>query len=404
MALCATSIAETDGSLCSSPVLPKQPQARPPDSDALLLYFANAVLPRFQLREIAVLIDPRQILEDEPLKQAVLAVSQAHFEHCAPDSTSTQLTTRRDARNIAIQSLRQRLSAGVADSNHARALFVVNVLLCMLDGMIDPSQEQPDASIWHLKGGYAMLDRWGCITTDLLASRGLPAHLLSVFATMDLVHALLSGVKPYFDPLLWHMFAGTQAWWGTLPPDDTFLAVLKTLSELATLGQLVRRHLPSIGAARLAERCLPAISNDTLLDRVTITDKDAQNDEQWSAFCRLYEISCDIYVNRAIRLRSIAHPEVQAATRNGVGMLVDVVLPDMLAHCIILPLLIIGAHAIHSQDRKVILQVLAPSVSFLAFGNLQSMAEWLKSFWRQSAAEVTWWEQFAAISDNVFLF
>lgn len=394
----------TERDLFRRNTLPEQPSRIPLDVEGQLLYFANAVLPRFQLLEIALPIDLGQLLENEALKQAALAVSQAHFEHCTPTSTNAALMKRREARNTAVHSLRTRLSGGIEDEESAQAVFTVNVLLCMLDGMIEPSSEQPDASVWHLKGGYAMLGRWRHMPTSLLARGGLQSHLLSVFVTMDLVHALLSGSTPYFDPLLWHMFAGAQAWWGILPPNDQFLATLRSMSELASLGQLVESHLPSTDGSQLAERCLPALGMSSNDSENRTSDQSVGAEGTWRAFCRLYEISCTIYINRALRLRPICDVDVQAATRKGVEMLVDQVLPGMMAHCVILPLLIIGAHCIHSQDRKAVLQSLEPSVAYLAFGNLQRMSDWLKDSWVRSAMDLSWWDQFQAISDSIFLF
>lgn len=54
----------------------------------------------------------------------------------------------------------------------------------MLDGMIEPEHDL-NASMFHLKGGCAMLTRWPNTLSNMLNEKGFRAHLLSVFATME---------------------------------------------------------------------------------------------------------------------------------------------------------------------------------------------------------------------------
>ena len=353
-------------------------------------------------------LDLEAIMHDEPLQQAIFAVAQAHFDTFAHATSNNSLVSRRRARYSAIHMLRERLELGLDATTTAQRLFPVNVLLCMLDGMIEPSEEA-NASVYHLRGGYALIQENATIPAQMLSRGGLPAHLLSVFATMDLVHALLSGEKPYFDPFIWYMFSDTQVWFGRLGRNDRFLALLKTFSEMASLGQTVASQLPSDDGLRLVERCLPsiqsALASQSQGERSS-TPGPAIPPEHWKKFCALYELTATIYMHRALRMLPIDDESVQIATRRGVECLVDETLPGMLAHCVIFPILVIGVHAVHTQDRRAILQAISPSKDYLSFGNLQVMTDLLQNMWSKPGPDMraNWWQCFQPLSGNVFLF
>ena len=373
------------------------------------MYFTNAVLPRFQIVQENLALDLVAVMQDPPLQQAILAVARAHHDTFSHATSNNSLVSRRRARHSAIHILRERLELGFDAATTAQQLFPVNVLLCMLDGMIEPS-EQENASVYHLKGGYALIQGNANLPTNLLKNGGLQAHLLSIFATIDLVHALLSGDKPYFDPFIWFMFSDTQVWFGRLNRNDRFLALLKTFSEMASLGHTVATQLPSDDGFKLVGRCLPSIelalvaqSQNGILS--TSSPSDIPEDH-WRRFCVLYELSAKIYMFRALRNLAIDDELVQVATRKGVSNLVDCNLPGMLAHCVIFPILVIGAHCLHTQDRRAILQAISPSKDYLSFGNLQVMTELLENMWSKPGPDMqaNWWECFQPVADKVFLF
>lgn len=376
------------------------PAPSPPlDTESLVLYFSNAVLPRFVLNDQSIPLDLNMVMQESLLQQAILAVSQAHHDMFLHATSHTSMLRRQQARHKAIQSLRQRLERS---KDTDQEVFATNVLMCMLDGMIHPG-EQFNASMFHLKGGYALLE--SNTPTNMLAKGGLQAHLLSLFVTMDLVHALLSGDRPHFEPLIWHMFANVQAWWGILPHGDRFLTFLKTLSELACLGHFTS-HLPTGDGLRLIESCVQSLESTLTAQSLAATTEhaDRSTSSDWDTFCSIFEISGLIYLHRALRLQRVDDEAVQAATRKGLDKLLHEELPGMMSHCLVLPLLIIGANCIHSQDRCAILQALSPTTSFLSFGNLVLMEEMLKEIWSKSDVQATWWETFGSVAERVFLF
>ncbi|KXT11144.1 hypothetical protein AC579_4947 [Pseudocercospora musae] len=384
------------------PTLSIVPSTPPLDESSLIPYFAHAVLPRFVLGDGILAVDYAMITGDESLQQAVLAISRAHYNYQAKCAANDTALVRNSSRQVAITSFRKRLQVGTSEDDSAKELFANNVLLCMLDGMIQPSTEL-NASSMHLKGGFAMLNRWSCTITSMLLEGGLQSHLLSVFVTMDLASSLLSGRQPYFEPILFHMFANTQAWWGYLPTGDRFLTLLRTLNEMAALGAVVFSHLPSGDGAFLAEKCFPPLKAvlDAPLSLHSLDGTDCQN---WITFCALWEACSSIYFYRALEQRTVDDELVQAHARKGVSTLIDALLPGMLQHCLVLPILIIGAHCIHSQDRRAIVEALSPTVSYLAFGNLPLMVDFLKGNWEKADLHSNWWETFHDISERVFLF
>lgn len=123
------------------------------------------------------------INKDQPLQQAILAVARAHHFFLSKCNLGGTAMVRSTARLAAINSFRKKLEQGVMSDCAAQGIFTINVLLCILDGMIEPDRHL-NASMFHLKGGIAMLNRWPDTVSNMLRESGFQAHLLSVFATM----------------------------------------------------------------------------------------------------------------------------------------------------------------------------------------------------------------------------
>ncbi|KAK4502048.1 hypothetical protein PRZ48_007859 [Zasmidium cellare] len=385
------------------PTLSPTPSTPALDDASLAGYFQNAVLPRFQLSNDQLSADLAKLLSNPTFQRAISAVSRAHYSLLSKEDPQSTALVRSRTRHAAIASFRQSLQEGACSRKTVQELFSINVLLGILDGMIEPTND-PDAARFHLNGGFAMLKRWTKTTANMLTEGGLNGHLISVFATMDLVHALLSGDKPFFESNIWSMFAGVTAWFGRLNHDDRFLILLKAHAEMAALGNIIKTHLPDEDGVILVQRCLspiesmlqpPACSPPPSID-VKLTE--------WSHFCSLYEIAGVIYYHRALRMRPVDDEDVQISVRAGVAKVVSGVLPGMLAHCTILPMLVIGAHCLYPQDRSAIATSLDPTVSYLSFGNLPVMLDFLKVTWARGLMDVTWWDMFKDVAERIFLF
>jgi hypothetical protein len=385
--------------------LTASPGTKPLESGELRLYFSNVVLSRFQLINESINWDLDHVLQSESLFQAIIAVSQAHYARHSKVDVYNVATVRKNARHTAIEGFRRSLEQGVHSESSVQRLFAINVLFCMLDGMIEPSEEY-NASTCHLRGGWAILRSWPNTPTRMLLQDGLQAHLLSIYATVDLVHALLGGDKPFFQSSIWRMFAGVQTWFGRLQAGDKFLEILAAFSEMASLGNIVYSNLP-LDSVHLIERCLAPIEAVFAPVRDQPGDSDstgAPASASWDAFCSIYQLCGIIYLQRALRLRDADDKPIQLAARRGVERLIDHNLPTIMRHCVIFPMLVIGSHCTLAQDRQAILQALSPSISYLSFGNMQLMTNFLKATWTRKEPHETWWESFASVSEKAFLF
>lgn len=393
-----------------SPQLAPSPMSPSPlVPEALVMYFRNAVWPRFQLSDQLISLDENLLMYEPALREAVLAVSQAHHHQLLGSESSCTISpgsqSREQSRQLALSRFRRRLEDGVGSEDDARRLFQIVCIFCILDGVVFPN-EQGNASI-HLRGGCSMLSTWETIPLKMLLAGGLQAHLFSVFATVDLVHSLLSGDKPHFQPSTWLMFADVQAWWGRLSCEDPLLTILKLYSEIAFLGHIVHNHLPESDGSVLAKRCLPPIMRSlgaSTESRTRSCAPEFTTAGEWDAFCSIYEASAIIYVYRALEARCVDDEDVQRIVHGAISTLVDRPPTGMMAHCLIFPLLVVGSHCLYARDRRAVSDVLSSSMSYLAFGNLVLMTNLLKDIWSQDNTNSSWWEMFRSVSKTVFLF
>ncbi|KHN98440.1 Zn(2)-C6 fungal-type DNA-binding domain protein [Metarhizium album ARSEF 1941] len=382
------------------------PSSQPLEQSESKLYFSNVVLPRFVLNE-SIERDLDDVLQNETLIGAITAVSQAHYARCSKVDVYDVSTVRKLARLSAIEAFRRCLQQGLQSDSSAQRLFATNILFCILDGMIEPSDEY-NSSTCHLRGGWAILHKWPNTPTRMLLQDGLQAHLLSIYATMDLVHALLGGHKPFFQSAIWNMFARLQTWFGRLPAGDKFLGILAAFSDMASLGNVV--HLDqSLDSVSLVSKCLPGIEAALSLEGMqdaqgSLGRTNTPSPSPWAIFCSIYIMCGVIYLQRAVRSRPADDARVQIAARHGVAKVIDQNLPAVMRHCIVFPVLIIGSHCTLAQDREAILQVLSPTSSYLSFGNMQLMADFLRETWAREQTNQTWWELFAPLSEKAFLF
>ena len=207
------------------------------NQDFHILYFENELLPRFNLTNTVPSVDLKILSQDPILVQSIIAVANAHqtYAYRSPDDKS--VLSKIQDRNTALRLFRKNLMAAHNDEVNT-SLFIANVLLCILDGIIEPSTES-SATHYHLVGGKAILKHWGGLEGIFKQKGELPILMLSIFATMDLTHALLIGDAPYLAASSWAEFGGGEPWWGNVPSNDDFLETMAILSQLATLGHAV---------------------------------------------------------------------------------------------------------------------------------------------------------------------
>ncbi|KAL1967538.1 hypothetical protein VTN77DRAFT_3053 [Rasamsonia byssochlamydoides] len=392
-------------------------------AEELMLYFEHEVVDRFNLSPGRIQVDLLSVYKDPALRQSVTAVANAHHLLYLRQSPHDAVLAKKKARLEAIQLFRKQLLAHDpprTTSPSAFDLFVTNVLLCILDGVIDPDDEGA-ATYWHFRGGRAILSQWRLQEQLFQQKRGLPALMLSVFATMDLTYALLSGQDPYFHRSTWASFARSQGWWGTLPAGDPFLELMAILSRLAHLGHLIYAtgQLPSGSEVQALLATLrghdvveeeehphSAISSSILSPSLMTalgTAEPLDRDQSWTVFCSAYRLTGLVYIYRVLFGLDVKHPIVQQATALGVQAICGVRLTGKLSHCLLFPTLVIGSHCQRPEQQKAIRATLGSTAAFLYFGSLRIMESFLEGVWERGAA-IDWWECFDDISRKTFLF
>ncbi|CRG85624.1 hypothetical protein PISL3812_02666 [Talaromyces islandicus] len=397
-------------------------------AEQLLLYFSNVVVDRFSLSTDRVSINLPSVYEEPALRDSMSAVANAHHVlSLYPGGPGVGLAKER-ARWSAIHNFRTRLECPSMESRvPGRDLFMANVLLCILDGVIDPHDESA-ATHMHYRGGRAILSQWKKLQKQLCQEkRGLPALMLSVFATMDLTYSMLSGEEQYFQHTIWNSFAESDGWWGVLPQDDPFLEVLCTLSRLTRLGSLVSKGLvPSeevlaedVGTLLMALQSPPELLYDlSCLEGMGLDDKSISplsllfasptdyldRNQSWVVFCNAYRITGLIYAYRVFYQMSVGDPLVQHAVNLGIQAVCKTRLTGKLSHCLLFPALVIGSHCRSKEDQKAMLVTIQSTAAFLHFGSLRVMESFLQRVWERDPVAETWWQFFEPIAKKAFIF
>jgi hypothetical protein len=375
------------------------------NQDHHLLYFENELLPRFNLTNTVPQVDLKILAQDPILLQSVVAVANAHqtYAYRRPDEQAS--LARIQDRNNALRMFRKHLIAAHNDEVN-NSLFIANVLLCILDGIIEPSTET-SATHHHLVGGKAILKHWGGVKGIFEAGRELPILMLSIFATMDLTHALLIGDKPYFEVSSWAELGGYEAWWGTVSSNDDFLETMAILSHLATLGHEVRHLKSTVPIDKL-------LSIQMALDQQASRQLEADDKDPdrlaWAAFCAVYRFTASVFLYRALSGLDVGHALVQQAVTNCMEVVDGTALTLKLHHCILFPLLVVGTHCLLEEQRGVIRRSIMHTSSYLSFESLRSLTSYLERRWtkldneKSGFLQMGWWEYFDEIAAASCLF
>lgn len=367
-----------------------------------MLYFEKELLPRFNISNSATPLDLKQLSKDPILLQSVIAVANAHAAYRSANESSLSLSRIHD-RNNALKLFRKHLMDTHTNETNS-SLFIANVLLCILDGIIEPLTESTAVSA-HLVGGKAILKQWTGMQDILRSEEELPALMLSIFATMDLTHAMLIGDDPYFEATSWSEFGDREAWWGNVPRDDDFLRSMATISQLSTLGHEVRNFRSTAPISLL-------LSIQTALEtpaEVQLDRKPTKEEAGWTAFCATYRYAASVYLFRALSALDVDHPLVQKAVSDCMRVIGGKDLTDKLHHCILFPALIIGTHCLVEEQRDEIRKSLERTSIYLSFEALRSMSFFLEKRWaelddRPELKEANWWKYYEDIANVTCLF
>ena len=130
------------------------------NDDQLLLYFERRVLPRFNLATEPLEFDLASIYHDGVLQRAAAAVAKAHYAMDGKTRSGNDMASTEQTRLNALRTYREQLTKQVGSAASMESLFVTNILFCILDGIIEPSDESA-AMYYHFNGGKAMLRKLG---------------------------------------------------------------------------------------------------------------------------------------------------------------------------------------------------------------------------------------------------
>jgi len=379
-----------------------QPPVVQKNADHHMLYFEHELLPRFNLSNTVPRVDLEVLHKNPILLQSVVAVSNAHAAYRSANVKALTLSKIQD-RNDALRMFRKHLMSSHTDEVNS-SLFIANVLLCILDGIVEPSTEN-SATHYHLVGGKAILKQWHGMREVLKLKSDLPVLMLSIFATMDLTHALLIGDQPYFEASTWIEFGDCEPWWGKVKPDDDFLETMATLSQLAGLGYEVRnlRDVAQIGVLYSIQKALDQQSQRQQ-ERAKTPESVA-----WAAFCSAYRYTASVYLYRALSGLDVDHKLVQQAVTQCMEIVAGPDLDEKLHHCILFPLLIVGSHCLLDKQRDEIRKSISRTGGYLSFESLRSLQVFLEERWSkldnsQEIRELNWWEYFGQIANVTCLF
>lgn len=383
-----------------------------------LLYFENQLLPRFNLTGAIPTVDLKALSLDPVLLQSVVAVANAHAAYRSADPNSLTLSKIQD-RNNALRLFRTQLMELHTDEGN-NSLFMANVLLCILDGIVEPITES-SATHHHIVGGKAILKQWEGAKDIFLMKAQLPVLMLSIFVTMDMTHACLIGDDPYFDDHSWKEFGGCEAWWGTVNEDDDFLKIMAILSRLSTLGNQARnlRSPVPIGELLALQQALDqqgtplkreSPGGSPMMKQIKLEDEiDNKPSAGWIAFCDCYRYSASVYLYRALSGLEVDHDLVQGAVANCMEVIRSPDLDEKLQHCVLFPVLIVGSHCLSEDHRNLIRGSIHSTSKFLNFESLRAMEGFLEKRWAKldsypQLMRASWWEYFEDIASVTCLF
>ncbi|CAD0114915.1 unnamed protein product [Aureobasidium uvarum] len=385
---------------------PSPPQIQSPSTtdDWQVLYFSREILPRFSLMDGGPGIDPAWLVTDSSIHQAVIAVANAHRlfkNHAVQEETLSHI---KEARLTAIRSLRTRLQDSFTLS-HA-ITFPSSVLLCMLDGIIEP-QDDGLAAAFHLRGGRAILQYGNHMTEVSSIKSGPMSLLLSVYATMDLTYAILGGEAPHLGPDIWLQLADSEAWWTGISDDHAFVDIMALLAQLAQLGHDTRMTGIPVPIRELLEIQLTLGRTESRLENLAISslpNDGCQSIDALTVFCSAYRTSARIYMYRALCNLDISDVLVQESVQEGIDALQQGPEIGKLAHCLLFPCLMIGTHCIDRDAQQTVLSSLEIAGEYLSFGSVKVMEGFLKDIWLGGDLCADFWTMMQPVSGKAFMF
>ena len=231
--------------------------------------------------------------------------------------------------------------------------------------------------------------------------------LLSVYATMDLTYAIMSGEAPHLGPDIWLQLADGEAWWTGISDDHAFVDIMALLAQLAQLGHHARITGLPVPIRELLEIQLTLGRTETRLDNLSVTslaEDGILSVDALAVFCSAYRASARIYMYRALCSLDISDVLVQESVQEGIDALQQGPEIGKLAHCLLFPCLMIGTHCIDPEAQQTVLSSLEIAGDYLSFGSVKIMERFLKDVWAGGDPDTDFWTMMQPVSGKAFMF
>ena len=370
-----------------------------------LRYFSRELTPRLKVSNLVGPMDISALYANESFRAVIIATSCTHqsmsLATCKPSRVQSI-----EAQQAAIMALRKSASSDLSQAS-LRHFFQASTLLGVLYGMMDPCRDGISIRS-HFEATKAILDRLDGPRQSLQSEPPDWTFFLSIFATMELVNAMLTGHTPLFGPEIWSEFGSCFCWWGTLSSSDPFLEAMALLSQLAGVGSSIYRNDSpiEIGAllamhSAVQEPRKPKDKSRTAADDPAV---------EWQVFCAVYRNAASLYLYRAIARLPLGHPLVRLAVTDTLDMVEE--LPRHSRSCILLPLLILGLNCANDEEMSRMRSFIGGIQGHLFFGAVTTLQDCLEKHWRTSnspnsnrlAQCLDLWTSLTDIADSVCLF
>ncbi|OWB85585.1 hypothetical protein B5S33_g4254 [[Candida] boidinii] len=434
--------------------------------DHQLLYFHKIIAPRLNALGHTFEVDLNLLCSNPLLNGLIRALSYSHL-NVKLDSNFNIIEKSSINRINAIKLFSNSLRKKNENQLSIEILFTSCVLLCILDGIIEPKisisknlkNSSPSLTINHLHGGRLILNEIliknqlknnsaANDTTnnnmenifdnfDLSNMSDMYIVMLSTFGTMDLTCCLLTGESPFFDPKFWYKFSNKNCWWGNVSEDDSFLEILEILTSLAKIGSNYKKKKILMNSTTNEKHHNNCDKNfEFSMDSLFIYFERIQNlrneilknyhlKSEWERFTSTFIDVALLYLYRVLWNVQLTSNLIKDVVDQYIEK-VSMGLQDDLQHCTLFPNLIIGAHLINYIDdtnvnkdnegndnfkskRKIIEKILTNSYHYLAFNNIDSLLNCLHNIWGKTEKidknyNLDWFEMFHDIGERTFIF
>jgi hypothetical protein len=326
-----------------------------------MLYFRESLLPLLSISDRVQDLDVSMLSMDQMLLHSVAALHITHVLCQKPDKVLSPLGSEEKGKALRM-IIECVLSRPTNKNNH---------LLCILDCII---LLDAVAAQHHLAGGNSILKHWADIeSANFQQEHAFSILMLSIFATMDLTHALLIGKIPYIPASWWTRFGNYMTCWGRIPKVDEFLEITAIFSRLATIGC---KKTNSLDTAETEELDLIEKDLEQHVMRRTEGHK-SQDQAAWANFCACYQLSASVYLYSVLELLDVDDTHVQKAVTGYIEVMSSRNITTNLRNYILFPLLIIGSHFLERKQRVTISESISRIADYRSFAVPQLLQSFL---------------------------